>query len=102
MVRVRDRLRRAVGRAKRWLSPDGTVAEQTVKSGVWMAAMNVADRGLQIVMLIVLAGAGAVWLVARLWQAWGFRPSLSTLGLRLERMYPALGGRVASAIEFAS
>ena len=35
--------------------PTGNVLEQTVKSGAWLGAMNVASRALQIVMVIVLA-----------------------------------------------
>jgi PST family polysaccharide transporter/lipopolysaccharide exporter len=35
--------------------PTGSVLEQTVKSGAWLGAMNVASRALQIVMVIVLA-----------------------------------------------
>ena len=35
--------------------PTGSVLEQTVKSGAWLGAMNVASRALQIVMVIILA-----------------------------------------------
>lgn len=37
------------------LVPGGSVLEQTLKSGVWVSATKVASRGLQLLMLIVLA-----------------------------------------------
>jgi PST family polysaccharide transporter/lipopolysaccharide exporter len=46
-----DRLRRLF----EGLVPEGGILEQTVKSGVWNAGLNVAGRGLEIVALIVLA-----------------------------------------------
>lgn len=46
-----DRLRQLVIRSL----PTGGVVEQTVKSGAWLGAMNVMSRGLQIILLIVLA-----------------------------------------------
>lgn len=48
---MRDRLEALVSR----LMPTGSIEEQTVMSGAWMGAMNVAGRGLQIVMVIILA-----------------------------------------------
>jgi PST family polysaccharide transporter/lipopolysaccharide exporter len=42
----------------RWLTeaaPAGDLAAKTVKSGVWMSAMQVSDRFLQIVLVVVLA-----------------------------------------------
>jgi PST family polysaccharide transporter/lipopolysaccharide exporter len=41
--------------AKAQLVPSGGIAERTVKSGVWMTAINVGERLLQIGMLVVLA-----------------------------------------------
>ena len=35
--------------------PSGGTAEQTLKSGIWLGLMNFLNRGLQIVMLIILA-----------------------------------------------
>lgn len=46
-----DRLRKLVA----GLIPTGTVTERTVKSGVWMSAIKMSGRVLQILMLIVLA-----------------------------------------------
>jgi PST family polysaccharide transporter/lipopolysaccharide exporter len=46
-----DRLKQFLAR----LSPEGSILEQTVKSGAWMGAMNVLSRGLQLVMIVVLA-----------------------------------------------
>jgi len=37
------------------LAPSGGTAEQTVKSGIWLGLMNFLNRGLQIVMIVVLA-----------------------------------------------
>lgn len=46
-----DRLRKLVT----GLIPSGTVTERTVKSGIWMAAIKMSGRVLQILMLIILA-----------------------------------------------
>jgi PST family polysaccharide transporter/lipopolysaccharide exporter len=48
---LRDALRRFV----RALVPTGSLASRTVKSGLWLAGLNVIDRGLQILMLVFLA-----------------------------------------------
>jgi len=53
-----------------------------------------------IIGLTVAAGA-LLWLVSRVAHAMGFRPSLSTLALRAERMFPHLRGVLASGVEFA-
>lgn len=37
------------------LTPSGTVVQQTTKSGMWRLATKVSSRGLQMVMLIILA-----------------------------------------------
>lgn len=37
------------------LTPGGGLREQTVKSGIWVTAMNVGDRALQLTLLVVLA-----------------------------------------------
>lgn len=52
---IRQRLAAAVGRLRRLLLPGEGFVERTVKGGLWMTATNVADRALQIVLLIVLA-----------------------------------------------
>lgn len=46
-----DRLRKLVA----GLIPSGTVTERTVKSGIWMTAIKMSGRVLQILMLIILA-----------------------------------------------
>jgi hypothetical protein len=74
---------------------------------VILAAIGI-DFGLRLpaeVRLIMLAlGAGA--LALRLWvdlrPALSFRPSLTQLALRVERLMPSLTGRLASSVEFAS
>ncbi|WP_311173551.1 lipopolysaccharide biosynthesis protein [Halobellus ordinarius] len=43
---------------RRWLTrlvPGGGLAERTAKSGVWAVFTNVADRGLQLLMVVILA-----------------------------------------------
>lgn len=42
-------------RLKTWLVPSGGVEERTVKSGIWVGISNVGNRGLQIILLVVLA-----------------------------------------------
>lgn len=37
------------------LVPSGGLAERTLKSGVWVSALNVSDRALQLVLLIIMA-----------------------------------------------
>lgn len=44
-----------IASAKRLLLPGEGIAERTVKGGLWMTATNVADRALQILLLVVLA-----------------------------------------------
>lgn len=41
------------------------------------------------------------WLVDRITKALGFRPALSVLALRVERLYPHLAGMFASGVELA-
>ena len=51
LTRILRRLRGIV----RSLVPGGDLRERTVKSGIWMTAMNVGDRILQLLLLVVLA-----------------------------------------------
>ena len=54
-----------------------------------------------ILLLLGLAGVGyALWVYIR--PAAIFRPSLTELALRVERIMPALSGRLASSVEFAA
>ncbi|MFC7008682.1 lipopolysaccharide biosynthesis protein [Halalkalicoccus salilacus] len=48
-------IRRRITWLVRKLIPQGKVAERTIKSGIWVSALNVGDRGLQLIMMIVLA-----------------------------------------------
>ena len=55
---MRDKIRSVVRTIRRRFVPgddDGDLAERTVKSGMWVSAMNVLDRVLKVVMFIVLA-----------------------------------------------
>ncbi len=44
-----------VGRLLARLTPSGNVGERTVKSGIWVGLINISDRLLQLVMVVVLA-----------------------------------------------
>jgi PST family polysaccharide transporter/lipopolysaccharide exporter len=48
-------LREFLGRLKRSLMPTGSLQSRTVTSGFWLGSMNVVDRGLQMLMLVLLA-----------------------------------------------
>jgi PST family polysaccharide transporter/lipopolysaccharide exporter len=52
---MKDKIRSMLSRLFGRLAPSGGTAEQTVKSGIWLGLMNFLNRGLQIVMIIVLA-----------------------------------------------
>lgn len=54
--------------------------------------------------VILVAGLAAIgWALSRrLWPAFRFRPSLVDVALRIERIAPALAGRLASCVEFES
>lgn len=52
---MKDTLKRFVGTVRRVAIPTGGLAQRTVTSGLWMTAMNVGDRGLQTILLIILA-----------------------------------------------
>lgn len=51
LSRLLDWLKGGIGR----LTPGGGLRERTVKSGIWVTAMNVGDRALQLTLLVVLA-----------------------------------------------
>jgi PST family polysaccharide transporter/lipopolysaccharide exporter len=48
-------LKRVVTKRLGGVVPTGSIAERTAKSGVWMAGMNVSDRVLQLLMVLVVA-----------------------------------------------
>ncbi|ELZ29964.1 export protein [Halogeometricum pallidum JCM 14848] len=50
-----DRVKAAVLAVIRTLRPSGSLSSQTVKSAVWSVGINVGARGLQLIMMIVLA-----------------------------------------------
>ena len=49
-------LKSVVQRLRRTLRPDGSLAERAVTGGVWVALTNVADRALQLGMVLFVAG----------------------------------------------
>lgn len=55
---------------------------------------------LRLIVVVGLAGLAAWWLAVHVSRAWRFRPAMSDLALRAERMYPQLAGSLASAVEF--
>ena len=57
---------------------------------------------LRLIIAVGLVALAAVWLVRDIADAWGFRPSLESLALRVERLYPRLTGALASGVEFTS
>ena len=50
--------------------------------------------------VVVVASLG--WLINRIWRARKFKPELSVLALRAERMYPGLSGSLASGFDFSA
>jgi PST family polysaccharide transporter/lipopolysaccharide exporter len=48
-------IRRLVGLVRRALSPGEGLTERSVKGGMWVGALNVSDRLLQLVLMIILA-----------------------------------------------
>lgn len=66
------------------LTPGGSLAERTVKSGVWVTLMNVSDRALQLVVLVVLArllGPEAIGLFGIALLALGTMEKFTDIGL---------------------
>ncbi len=55
---------------------------------------------LRLVLGLALMMMGAWWIVSRVSKTIAFRPPLSLLALRVERLYPQLTGVLASSIEF--
>jgi PST family polysaccharide transporter/lipopolysaccharide exporter len=52
---ILDSLRRTLRERLGGFVPAGSIAERTAKSGVWVARMNVSDRVLQLLMVLVVA-----------------------------------------------
>ncbi|MFA9476859.1 hypothetical protein ACERK3_01000 [Phycisphaerales bacterium AB-hyl4] len=55
----------------------------------------------RVFIVLVAVAAGGTWLWTQLGRALRFRPSLSDLALRAERLFPVLRGSLASAVEFS-
>ncbi|HRQ75838.1 MAG TPA: hypothetical protein PK098_07965 [Phycisphaerales bacterium] len=56
----------------------------------------------RLVTLILGSAALLYTFHTRVWSAARFRPSLTQLALRVERVFPAVAGRLASSVEFAA
>lgn len=96
-----------VRRVARWLLLTQHLARFACVATVLAVFLGTADWALRLpgwLRLLVglcVAGSGAVWLGRRLRAAIGFRPRLSLLALRAERLHPQLAGWLASGVELA-
>lgn len=97
-VRSRARLMLIVMRLSAWTA---VVVLAAVALAVIDYFLRLPD-GLRF--LIVLLGLGYAFydIARRMMRSWSVRPALTTLALRLERMYPETAGRIASAVAFAT
>jgi len=97
----------------RWVRRAGRAMLVTQRVGQWLTAMAVvtlvlvtADYllrlpgAMRLMLGVATAGMGTLWLAGRLRRAAGFRPTLSDIALRAERLYPTLRGRLTSAVDF--
>lgn len=57
---------------------------------------------LRLIGLVAGVGAGLFWIARALQRSLSARPALTALALRLERMFPATGGQLASGVAFAT
>lgn len=53
---MRPRPRRYLEAGRRLLTPGSSLTDRTVKGGIWVTLTNVSDRGLQLAMVVVVAG----------------------------------------------
>lgn len=92
----------------RWLLVGQRVAQWTATLAAVAIALALVDftlrlpGWLRLLMGVAVAVLAVVWIAGRLRRAWAFRPGLDQLALRLERMYPQLSGRLATAVDFAT
>lgn len=104
---VREQLER-LGRRGRWLLVSQRVLQWTaavIAAAVVLAVLDYLLRLPGVVRLMLGASAVAVagvWLFTRVRRAAAFRPAVSELALRIERMYPHLDGLLASAVDLAA
>lgn len=88
------------------------IAQRLASVAGWViaavAAAIIADyllrfpSALRLTLLVGGVAALGYSLVAYLWPAIRFQPSLTQLALRVERVLPAVAGRLASSVEFAA
>ena len=96
-----------VRRAGRWLLVGQRLSQVVLLLAAAALVLAPADYllrlpgAIRLGLGVALVAAVAVWLVTRLVRAVRFRPGLSELALRVERLFPELAGRFASAVEFA-
>lgn len=67
----------------------------------WVDHLLRLPRWPRLVIALIIAIIALTWLIGRLVQVAGFRPSLGALALRLEQIYPQFKGMLASGVEFA-
>lgn len=84
-------------RAMQWVAALLVVAVALGLIDFWLRVPGVPRLVIGLVVVIV----AFFWLISRVGYAFGFRPPLSVLALRIEQMYPHLKGVLASGVEFA-
>jgi hypothetical protein len=57
------------------------------------------DRGIRWLFTLSLLVAATLWVVRWLLPAWRWRPSLTSVAMRIEARFPSLGDRLSSAVE---
>ena len=97
-IRRRGRLLLVVRRVAQWLA----VLVGVVIGLVLLDYVLRLPGWMRLVLGLVTAGLAGMWLTTRLFRAIRFNPDLSLLALRIERIYPQLTGKLASAVDFAS
>jgi len=95
-VRQIGRLMLVVQQLMRWVS---AILVLLVLLGVVDYALRLPGW-LRLAMGLTWVGIACVWLFKRLSVALRFKPALSLLALRAERLYPQTAGVLASAVEF--
>jgi len=93
-------------RAGRWLLVGQRLCQLGIAAAAALGLLATIDYLLRLpdwmrlALGVAVAAALLVWVLARLARALQFRPRLSDLALRAERLFPQLAGSFASAVEF--
>src|SRR5687767_6618548 len=84
--------------ALRWLA---AALAALIAAGLLDFALRLPPS-IRLVLGLGAAAAGLAWLVRSLCAAATFKPGLSTLAIRAERLYPHLSGELASGVDFST